>query len=177
VGRALAFYRSHGIEAERLMTDNGSASISVAHAPACKDLRLRHIRTRPRPAQTNGKVERFTRTTLREWAYATVYGSSPEKAAALSGWVERYNFRRRHGTLGHRPPIARLQELNGSKWLASTARDGRQLPRVIKLPVYRCIGVSLPREVSKSQGWRIYSGTGGNLPSRQMRSGEQSFVS
>jgi transposase InsO family protein len=48
---------------------------------------------------------------LREWAYAAVYGSSPERAAALSGWLERYNYRRRHGALGHQPPIQRLREL------------------------------------------------------------------
>jgi transposase InsO family protein len=112
--RALAFYRSHGIEVERLMTDNGSAYVSVAHALACRSLGIRHIRTRPYRPQTNGKAERFIRTMLREWAYAAVYGSSPERAAALSGWLERYNFHRRHGALGHRPPIARLRELQGN---------------------------------------------------------------
>jgi transposase InsO family protein len=112
--RAFAFYRSHGIEVERLMTDNGSAYRSTAHALACRALGIRHIRTRPYRPQTNGKAERFIRTMLREWAYAAVYGSSAERAAALSGWVERYNFRRRHGALGHRPPIARLQELVGN---------------------------------------------------------------
>jgi transposase InsO family protein len=109
--RALAFYRSHGIEVERLMTDNGSAYRSVAHAAACRALGVRHIRTRPRRPQTNGKAERFIRTMLREWAYAAIYGSSPERAAALSGWLERYNYRRRHGALGQRPPIQRLREL------------------------------------------------------------------
>jgi len=109
--RAIAFYRSHGIEVERVMTDNGSAYISVAHAAACRALGVRHIRTRPRRPQTNGKAERFIRTMLHEWAYAAVYGSSPERAAALSGWLERYNYRRRHGALGHRPPIQRLREL------------------------------------------------------------------
>jgi transposase InsO family protein len=112
--RALAFYRSHGIAVERLMTDNGSAYVSVAHALACRSLGIRHIRTRPYRPQTNGKAERFIRTMLREWAYAAVYGSSPERAAALSGWLERYNYRRRHGALGHRPPIERLRELNGN---------------------------------------------------------------
>jgi transposase InsO family protein len=112
--RALAFYRSHGIEVERVMTDNGSAYVSTAHALACRALGIRHIRTRPYRPQTNGKAERFIRTMLREWAYAAVYGSSPERAAALSGWVERYNFSRRHGALGHRPPIARLRELQGN---------------------------------------------------------------
>ena len=112
--RALAFYRSHGVEVERLMTDNGSAYVSAAHALACRALGIKHLRTRPYRPQTNGKAERFIRTMLREWAYAAVYGSSHERAAALSGWLERYNFRRRHGALGHRPPIARLRELNGN---------------------------------------------------------------
>jgi transposase InsO family protein len=112
--RAVAFYRSHGITVERVMTDNGPAYVSTAHAIACRALGIRHIRTRPRRPQTNGKAERFIRTMLREWAYAAVYGSSPERAAALSGWLERYNYRRRHGALGHRPPIARLRELNGN---------------------------------------------------------------
>jgi len=112
--RACAYYRSHGVTVERLMTDNGSAYRSAAHAIACRALGIRHIRTRPYRPQTNGKAERFIRTMLREWAYAAVYGSSPERAAALSGWLERYNFRRRHGALGHRPPIERLRELTGN---------------------------------------------------------------
>jgi transposase InsO family protein len=112
--RALAFYRSHGVRVEGVMTDNGSAYISVAHAAACRALGIRHVRTRPYRPQTNGKAERFIRTMLREWAYAAVYGSSPERAAALSGWLERYNLRRRHGALGHRPPIERLRELAGN---------------------------------------------------------------
>jgi transposase InsO family protein len=112
--RALAFYRSHGMTVERVMTDNGSAYVSTAHALACRTLGIRHIRTRPRRPQTNGKAERFIRTMLREWAYAAVYGSSPEGAAALSGWLERYNYSRRHGALGHRPPITRLRDLQGN---------------------------------------------------------------
>ena len=112
--RAVAFYRSHGITVERLMTDNGSAYRSAAHALACRTMGIKHIRTQPYRPQTNGKAERFIRTMLREWAYAAVYGSSPERAAALSGWIERYNFRRRHGALGHRPPIQRLRELSGN---------------------------------------------------------------
>ena len=112
--RAAAFYRSHGIAVEGLMTDNGPAYRSAAHALACKAMGIKHIRTRPYRPQTNGKAERFIRTMLREWAYAAVYGSSPERAAALSGWLERYNYRRRHGALGHRPPIQRLQELTGN---------------------------------------------------------------
>ena len=96
------------------MTDNGSAYRSTAPPSRGRAFGIRHIRIRPYRPQTNGKAERFLRTMLREWAYAAVYGSSPERAAALSGWVARYSYRRRHGALGHRPPIARQQELNGS---------------------------------------------------------------
>ncbi|HEY2717446.1 MAG TPA: IS481 family transposase [Solirubrobacterales bacterium] len=109
--RALAFYRSHGVTVERVMTDNGPAYVSIAHALACRSLGVRHIRTRSYRPQTNGKAERFIRTMLAEWAYAAVYGSSSERAAALTGWLERYNYHRRHGALGHQPPIQRLREL------------------------------------------------------------------
>jgi len=112
--RAVGFYRSHGVAVEGLMTDNGPAYRSAAHGLACRAMGIKHIRTQPYRPQTNGKAERFIRTMLREWAYAAVYGSSPERATALSGWLERYNYRRRHGALGHRPPIQRLRELTGN---------------------------------------------------------------
>jgi transposase InsO family protein len=107
----LAFYRGHGVTVERVMTDNGSAYVSAVFALACRAHAIKHIRTRPYRPRTNGKAERFIRTMLAEWAYAMVYGSSAERTAALSGWLERYNTTRRHGALGHRPPIARLREL------------------------------------------------------------------
>ena len=107
--RAVAWFAERGVKVEEVMTDNGSPYVSTIHATTCRQLGIRHLRTRPYRPQTNGKAERFIRTMLREWAYAAVYGSSPERAAALSGWIERYNFRRRHGALGHRPPIARLR--------------------------------------------------------------------
>jgi transposase len=56
----------------------------------------------------------FLQTMLREWAYGRLYGSSAERASQLPGWLERYNYRRKHGSLGHRPPAARLNELLGN---------------------------------------------------------------
>ena len=112
--RCLAFYRDRGVEVERVMTDNGSAYVSAVFAIACRTLGIKHSRTRPYRPQTNGKAERFIRTMLREWAYAVVYGSSAERTVALSRWLERYNIMRRHGALGHRPPITRLRELQGN---------------------------------------------------------------
>ncbi len=110
--RALAFYRRHGVKVERVMTDNGSAYRSAIHAIACRALGIRHLRIRPYRPQTNGKAERFIRTMLGGWAYGAIYRSSAERTSALEGWLWRYNFRRPHGSLGRRPPAARLHELN-----------------------------------------------------------------
>jgi transposase InsO family protein/transposase len=109
--RAVAHYRSYGIQVERVMTDNGPAYRSFAHQLACKKLGLKHLRTRPYRPQTNGKAERFIRTMLGGWAYGAIYRSSEERTAALSGWLDFYNRRRPHGSLGHQPPLKRLEVL------------------------------------------------------------------
>jgi transposase InsO family protein len=90
-----------------VITDNGSAYISVVHAVACKTLGIRHLRTRPYRPQTNGKAERFIRTLLAGWAYGPIYASSHERTKALDGWLWHYNHRRRHSALGHQPPVSR----------------------------------------------------------------------
>jgi transposase InsO family protein len=110
--RAVTHYAAHGITVNRLITDNGSAYRSAIHAIACRLLGIRHIRTRPYRPQTNGKAERFIRTLLGGWAYGAIYRSSAERTAALTGWLDWYNTRRPHGSLSHKPPLARLHELN-----------------------------------------------------------------
>jgi transposase InsO family protein len=108
LARAVAFYRRHGMTVERLLTDNGSPYRATIHALACKALGIRHLRTRPRRPQTNGKAERFIRTMLGGWAYGALYGTNRERTAALDGWLYTYNHRRRHSAIGRQPPITRL---------------------------------------------------------------------
>ena len=110
--RAIGFYASHGVSVQELLTDNGGAYRSTVHAIACRAMGIRHLRTRPYRPQTNGKAERFIRTMLGGWAYGAIYRNSAERTAALSGWLERYNWRRPHGALSHKPPGTRLLELN-----------------------------------------------------------------
>ena len=110
--RAIAFYTSHGITVDAVMSDNGACYRSTIHAFACRALGIRHLRTRPYRPRTNGKAERFIRTLLAGWAYGAIYGSSHERTAALDGWLWTYNHRRPHGALSHKTPIARLNELN-----------------------------------------------------------------
>jgi len=105
---AVASYASLGITVARVMTDNGSCYRSRAFRKACRDLGLRHIRTRPYTPKTNGKAERFIQTALREWAYAQAYQSSDRRAEELPVWLHRYNWHRPHGSLKSKPPISRL---------------------------------------------------------------------
>jgi len=109
--RALAFFARYGIRVERILTDNGSAYRATIHALACRALAIRHLRTRPRRPQTNGKAERFIRTMLNGWAYGAIYRSSHERTRALDGWLWHYNHRRRHSALGHQPPVSRTNLL------------------------------------------------------------------
>jgi transposase InsO family protein len=112
--RALAFFKRHGMQVRELLTDNGPAYRSAVHAIACRTLGIRHLRTRPRRPQTNGKAERFIRTMLGGWAYGAIYGSSAERTAALDGWLWTYNHRRRHQAIWRQTPISRVNNLLGS---------------------------------------------------------------
>jgi transposase InsO family protein len=112
LGRAVAWFESLGIDVERILSDNGACYRSRAHALACRQLGIgRHLFTRPYRPRTNGKAERFIQTLINRWAYGAIYGSSAERTAALPGWLTHYNFTRRHGSLGHKPPGTRLREL------------------------------------------------------------------
>jgi transposase InsO family protein len=117
--RAIAHFAAFGIRVQRLMTDNGNAYRSAIHALACKALGIKHVRTRPYRPRTNGKAERFIRTMLGGWAYGAIYRTSDERQAALAGWLDFYNRRRPHRSLGRQAPIERLHALNRNNVLGS----------------------------------------------------------
>jgi len=108
--RTVQFFARHGVTVERVLTDNASSYRSAIHTIACRTLGIRHLRTRPYRPQTNGKAERFIRTLVEGWAYGAIYRNSNERTAALDGWLWHYNHHRKHSALGHKPPIARLNE-------------------------------------------------------------------
>jgi transposase InsO family protein len=112
--RAVAWFAERGVRVGAVMSDNGSAYVAHSYRLALAELGLRHLRIRPYRPRTNGKAERFIQTLLNEWAYERIYGSSAERAAALPLFIERYNFRRPHGSLGHKPPASRLTNVAGN---------------------------------------------------------------
>jgi transposase InsO family protein len=106
--RAVAWYAAQGIVVERLLTDNGPAYRSLYFATVALELGLSQRFTQPYRPQTNGKAERCIRTLLTEWAYATAYGRTARRTAALPIYLAYYNFERRDAALNDQPPASRL---------------------------------------------------------------------
>jgi transposase InsO family protein len=111
LGRAVSWFGARGVAVQAVMTDNGSCYLAHAYRKALRALGLKQLRIKPRRPRTNGKAERLIQTLLNEWAYVRIYGSSGERTAALPLYLERYNYRRPHGSLSHQPPASRLNNL------------------------------------------------------------------
>jgi transposase InsO family protein len=109
---AVSWFAAYKIDIERVMTDNGSAFVSREFGRLCSDVGIKHKRTRPYTPRTNGKVERFIQTLLREWAYRFSYASSDERRQWLAPYLHFYNYHRAHSALAYNPPISRLDRNN-----------------------------------------------------------------
>ncbi|MGW0425089.1 IS481 family transposase [Streptomyces sp. NPDC003015] len=111
--RAHSFFTEYEITVERVLTDNGSCYRSRDWRDLLAAAGIAHKRTRPYRPQTNGKVERFNRTLLDEWAYARPYRTETERRDAFPGWLHTYNHHRGHTALKGQPPASRVPNLPG----------------------------------------------------------------
>jgi transposase InsO family protein len=101
--RAVAWFAAHGINVQAVMTDNGACYKSNLYHDTLQASGIVHARIPPRQPQINGKVERFNRTLLDEWAYVRVYTSETERVDALADWIHTYNHQRNHTPLAAHP--------------------------------------------------------------------------
>jgi transposase InsO family protein len=108
--RAEAFFASLGIVVERVLTDNGPCYRGRLFNAALGD--IAHTYTRAYRPQTNGKVERFNRTLLAEWAYVQTWTSDGQRTRGLARWLHTYNHHRHHTAIAG-PPISRVSNLTG----------------------------------------------------------------
>ena len=115
--RVVAFFGRQGVKISQLMTDNGAAYRSKRFRRVLRELGIGHIFTRPYTPRTNGKVERFIRTSLAEWAYGRSYPHSRVRTRVLRVWLRYYNLRRRHTAIGRLTPMQRLAELRATNVL------------------------------------------------------------
>ncbi|WP_327066283.1 IS481 family transposase [Kitasatospora sp. NBC_01302] len=111
--RANEFLARAGITVKRVLTDNGSCYKSHPWRDVLAAAGITHKRTRPYRPQTNGKVERFNRTLLDEWAYARPYRTEQERRDAYPTWLHTYNHHRGHTALAGKPPASRVPNLTG----------------------------------------------------------------
>jgi transposase InsO family protein len=111
--RTHAFFAGHGITVERVLTDNGACYKSFLWRDTLTAAGITHKRIRPYRPQSNGKVERFNRTLLDEWAYLRPYTSNDERTAALADFLHTYNHHRCHTALAGQPPITRANNASG----------------------------------------------------------------
>jgi transposase InsO family protein len=107
--RALGFFAEHGVEVERLLSDNGSCYRAHLFAAAAEQHGLKLWHTRPYRPQTNGKAEAFVKIVQNGWAYKRPYDSTAERIAALPGFLRYYNGYRPHGGLDGDTPLGRLR--------------------------------------------------------------------
>lgn len=106
--RAHAWFNNHGVNVERALTDNGACYKSRVWRDTLEATGVVHKRTRPYRPQTNGKVERFHRILLEEWAYVRDWQTDAQRHTAYDGFIHFYNHHRSHGALGWATPIATL---------------------------------------------------------------------
>jgi transposase InsO family protein len=111
--RAHAWFAEHGVAIETVQTDNGACYKARVFHAAVAATSVTHRRLPPRRPQWNGKVERFNRTLLDEWAYVRVYRSEAARTRALDRWLHLYNHHRAHSSLGGQPPMTRINNVAG----------------------------------------------------------------
>lgn len=109
--RASAWFATWGIHCQRVLTDNGSCYRSRDWHHACADTGTTVKKTRPYRPQTNGKIERFHRILLEEWAYIRPWHSDQQRHLAYARFLHFYNHHRAHGALGWSTPAAALHTL------------------------------------------------------------------
>ncbi len=101
------------------MTDNGSAYKSRMFAAACQAQAVAYKRARLYTPKTDGKAERFTQSSICEWANATPLNFLAKRHAAMHPWLHNYNPKRPHAALGASHSSA------GRQRITSVAATGR----------------------------------------------------
>jgi len=112
--RARAFYAQHRMLVQAVITDNARTYWnSLLFQQTLAELDCRQLLAPFYHPQLNGKMERFNRTLLEEWAYVRPCNSNGTRLRLLSAWLHRYNYHRAHTALSGLAPVTGVNHLRG----------------------------------------------------------------
>jgi transposase InsO family protein len=86
-----------------IVTDNGTQFTAKDFKELVRDFQLEHIRIRTYHPESNGKLERFHRSTREELGEVEL-GNLSKAREIIGRWVEYYNGNRLHASLNYLPP-------------------------------------------------------------------------
>ncbi len=119
--RGYKWFNLHGIKPQKVMTDNGveftcytSQKAKDTHffETVLKIFHVKHCYTPPYRPQVNGKIERFWKILYHECILCQRATSTKEQLIAeLDGFMYRYNYQRRHGSLNYQTPLDKLKQV------------------------------------------------------------------
>ena len=95
-------------ESPILITDNGPHFIAKELKVYLNDMGITHRRTRYHYPQSNGKVERFYQTCKNEFVRRASFLSLNDLEKQLAHYIEIYNYKRLHSSLGYITPYDML---------------------------------------------------------------------
>ncbi|WP_235174872.1 IS3 family transposase [Tomitella biformata] len=104
--RDAVFVRQNCCAETILHSDRGSQYTSSMMTAACADYGLRRSMGATGVCWDNAGAESLWSTFKHEYYYRHVFATKAELVAAVGRWVERYNHRRRHSSIGQISPIA-----------------------------------------------------------------------
>jgi hypothetical protein len=108
--RTVAFYRSPGVEVERVMTTTVPRTARrLTRWPAGCSAFATSVGARTGRVPT-GRAGRFIRTMLNESLYAAIHQNSEQRRVALAGWYRALQRTQTPWSLGGQIPMARLRQ-------------------------------------------------------------------
>lgn len=107
----------NGVREQRLflMSDNGSQPTSISFMKACHDMEINQTFTSYNNPKGNADTERVFRTMKEELIWLREWTSPFELADDLGKWIEYYNGKYLHSTLGYKSPIKFEEEYQNSQ--------------------------------------------------------------
>lgn len=88
----------------RLMSDNGTQPTALSFMKACRDMGITQAFTSYNNPKGNADTERFMRTLKEELVWINEWDSPSQFAEALDSWIDYYNRKYLHSSLGYQSP-------------------------------------------------------------------------